>query len=77
MMNFILARHEYPLIVVPTKTKRPYLEALGKAGALVRKIPADGTHASLKQITVFVDYLERLLVMEMQMDTAIAQRNSG
>ncbi len=75
MMNFILARHEYPLIVVPTKTKHLYLEALGKADALVGKIPADGAHASLKQITAFVDYLERLLVMEM--DTAIAQGNSG
>lgn len=77
MMNFILARHEYPLIVVPTKTKRLYLEALRKVDDLVGKIPADGAQASLKQVTAFVDYLERLLVVEMQMDTAIARGNSG
>lgn len=77
MMNYILARHEYPLIVVPTKTKHLYLDALGKADALVGMIPADGANASLKQITAFVDYLERLMTMEMQMDTAIAQGNSG
>lgn len=77
MMNFILAKHDYPLIVVPTKTKGLYLEALSKADALVGKVPADGANASLKQITAFVDYLERLMVMEMQMDTVIAQGNNG
>lgn len=76
MMNFILARHDYPLIVVPTKTKRLYLDALGKADALVGKIPADGANASLKQITAFVGYLEHLMIMEMQMDTAIVQGNN-
>lgn len=76
MMNFILARHDYPLIVVPTKTKRLYLDALGKADALVGKIPADGANASLKQITAFVGYLEHLMIMKMQMDTAIVQGNN-
>lgn len=77
IMNFILARQEYPLIVVPTKTKQLYLEALRKADTLVGTIPAEGAHASLKQITAFLDYLKRLLIIEMQRDIAITQGNNG
>lgn len=77
MMNFILARHKWPLIVVPTKTKRKYLEALGYADKKVGKVPSDGAKATLSKISSFVNYLEGLLVMEMQIDTAIAQSSES
>ncbi len=77
MMNFILARHNYPLIVVPTKTKRQYLEALSSVDKLVGKVPADGANASLKQAKAFVDYLEKLMTVEMQTDMDIAEGSGG
>ncbi len=77
MMNFILARHEYPLIVVPTKTKRQYLEALSAVDDIVGKTPADGAKATLKQVQPFVAYLETLLTVEMQTDMVVAQGSGG
>ncbi len=77
MMNFILARHEYPLIVVPTKTKRQYLKALSAVDDIVGKTPADGAKATLKQAQPFVAYLETLLTVEMQTDMVVAQGSGG
>ncbi|NPD93269.1 MULTISPECIES: Fic family protein [Bacteroidales] len=77
MMNFILARHDYPLIVVPTKTKRQYLEALSAVDKLVGTMPSDGANASLKQVKAFVDYLERLMTVEMQTDMVVAEGTGG
>lgn len=73
MMNYILARHSFPLIVVPSKTKTEYLEALGASDRNVGTLPVDGARASLSAIKPFADYLERLLKVEMQTDMAIAQ----
>ncbi len=77
MMNYILARHEYPLIVVPTKCKREYLEALATVDNTVGKQPALGAKAELAQVQPFTDYLEKLMVVEMQTDMAIAQGTGG
>lgn len=73
MMNFILARHDYPLIVIPTKTKQEYLSALSLSDALVGELPSSGARARLGQIQPFVSYLEKLMVVEMQTDMAISQ----
>lgn len=77
MMNYILARHGYPLIVIPTKTKQEYLSALSSADASVGASPADGARAILKQIQPFVSYLEKLMTAEMQTDMVIAQGSGG
>lgn len=73
MVNYILARHNYPLIVVPTKTKQEYLLALSSVDTAVGKEPTSGARASLNQIQPFVSYLEKLMTLEMQTDIAIAQ----
>ncbi len=77
MLNFILARHNYPLIVVPSKTKQQYLEALATADSSVGIIPSDGANASLVQIKPFFDYMEKLMTVEMQSDIAVAEGNGG
>lgn len=77
MMNFILARQNYPLIVVPTKTKSLYLEALATVDSLVGTVPSDGANATLKQIKPFIDYLERLMTIEMQTDMVVAEGVGG
>ena len=77
MMNFILSRHGYPLIVVPTKTKREYLAALSSVDAVVGELPTSGARATLEQIQPFTSYMEKLMTVEMQSDVVIAQGTGG
>lgn len=46
MVNYILSRHNYPMIVIKTKDKANYLRALSAADAAVGSIPAEGAKAS-------------------------------
>ena len=61
MVNFILRRHKWPMMVIRSKNMKAYLNALALADSSVGQIPADGAHASLKSITPFVDYMEKAL----------------
>ncbi len=49
------------MMVIRSKNKKAYLNALALADASVGPIPADGAHASLQSVTPFVDYLEKAL----------------
>lgn len=71
MVNFILARYGFPMIVVPSKTKEDYLTALNRCEVAVGPVPSDGAHASIEQVLPFVEYFENLLIKEMQNDMAI------
>lgn len=64
MVNFILHRHNWPMMVIRSKNKKAYLNALGLADAAVGPIPADGAHASLKSIAPFVEYMESALTAD-------------
>ena len=61
MVNFILSRHKWPMMVIRSKNKKAYLSALALADASVGPIPADGAHASFKSIASFVNYMEKAL----------------
>lgn len=73
MVNFILARHGYPMVVVPSKTKEVYLNTLNKCDIVVGPVPADGAHATLEQVRPFVEYFEHLAESEMLNDIAIVR----
>lgn len=45
MVNFILTRHNYPMVVVRSRKKIEYLEALHKTDLEVGPVPSDGAHA--------------------------------
>ncbi|MDE6038941.1 MAG: Fic family protein, partial [Paramuribaculum sp.] len=64
MVNFILSRHKWPMMVIRSKNKKSYLSALALADASVGPIPADGSHASLQSIAPFVDYMEKALASD-------------
>ena len=68
MVNYILARHGYPMIVVRSRLKHLYLEALYKADLIVGPTPADGAHASLKDIRPFYKYMANLVAQEVMND---------
>lgn len=59
MVNFILRRHKWPMIVIRSKNKKAYLNALALTDAATGSIPANGAHASLKSIAPFEEYMNR------------------
>ena len=61
LVNYILARHGYPMIVVHDSDRNGYLGALGQCDAETGLVPAVGAYAKLEQITPLVNYLEQCL----------------
>ena len=45
LMNYIFLKHDYPMIVIRSKGKKLYLDALGKVDKMVGPIPSDGAQA--------------------------------
>ena len=64
LVNYILARHNYPMVVVRSRKKQEYLEALHRADLQVGKSPSDGAHAMLEQIRPFYNYCVQLMTEE-------------
>lgn len=69
MMNFILLRHNYPMIVVKSADKENYLRALSQCDGFTGTAPSAGAHAEIKDIQPFVAYIENC--MERALNTCI------
>lgn len=76
MVNYILYRHGYPMIVVKSKDKNNYLTALNKCDVAVGPVPSDGAHAELSQITPFVEYMSKCLVRSLEISIRGAKGES-
>ncbi len=61
IVNYILYRHGYPMIVVRTKDKKNYLTALSQSDINIGKSPSEGANATLNQIKPFIEYLTNVL----------------
>ena len=68
LVNYILARHGYPMVVVRSRKKKEYLEALHQADLKVGSAPSDGSHASLESIRPFRNYFTKLVESEIKAD---------
>ena len=68
MVNFILSRHDYPMIVVRSSKKSEYLEALHQTDIEVGPVPSDGAHADIKDIKRFLNYFNELVATEVYND---------
>ena len=68
MVNFILTRHDYPMIVVRSRKKNEYLETLHQADIEVGPVPSDGAHADIKDIRPFLKYFNELVATEIYND---------
>lgn len=64
MVNYILRRFKYPMLVIRSNKKKAYLNALALTDVAIGPIPSDGAHATLSQIKPFADYLENALVAD-------------
>ncbi len=69
LANYILYRHDYPMIVVKSADKSNYLNALSLCDAAVGTVPSVGAHAEIEQIRPFVAYVEQC--MERALTTCI------
>lgn len=74
MVNYILSRHGWPMIVVRSRKKQEYLEALHQADIVVGALPYAGSHATLKQIDRFLTYFKNLVMHEIQTDIDFVSR---
>lgn len=68
MVNYILSRHGWPMIVVRNRKKQEYIEALHQSDIIVGLIPSDGAHASLDAAYNFVKYFKNLVQQEIESD---------
>ena len=78
MVNFILTRHNYPMIVVRSRKKSEYLEALHQADLEVGPIPSNGAHADIKDIRPFLKYFNDLVATEVYNDVLfVSEKNEN
>lgn len=78
MVNYILARHDYPMIVIRSRNKQEYLEALHQADIEVGPVPSDGAHANIDDIRPFMKYFNDLLATEVYNDVLfLSEKNEN
>ena len=61
LVNYILTRYHYPMIVVKSKDKDRYLTALNRCDVNVGPVPSAGAHAKPEQLVPFVENSTKLL----------------
>ena len=76
LVNFILLRADYPMIIVRSSDKDKYLSALNKSDIAVGITPSDGAHAELAQIQPFVDYMKACLERALEIRIRAAKGES-
>ena len=68
LVNYILSRHNYPMIVIRNRKKQEYLDALSAADKTVGPNPSDGAKASLNEIGKFLHFLTKTVTEEIAND---------
>lgn len=76
MVNFILARHGLPMIVVRSRNKPEYLDALHETDILVGALPFEGANATLDMITPFREYFTKMIEEEISGDISFVTEHS-
>lgn len=78
MVNYILTRHGYPMIVVRSRRKNKYLEALHQTDLEVGPVPADGANAGIRDIRPFLKYFNDLVATEVYNDVLfLSEKNDN
>lgn len=66
LVNYILARHGWPMIVVRSRIKQDYLEALHQSDVETGPNPSDGAHAAMRQIGKFLRFFKSIVSDELK-----------
>lgn len=78
MVNFILSRHDYPMVVIRSRKKSEYLEALHQTDLEVGLVPSDGAHAEINEIRPFLKYFNQLVATEVYNDVLfVSEKNDN
>ena len=78
MVNFILTRNDYPMVVVRSRKKSEYLEALHQTDLEVGPVPSDGAHAEINEIRPFLKYFNQLVATEVYNDVLfVSEKNDN
>ena len=78
MVNYILSRHGYPMVVVRSRKKNEYLEALRQTDLEVGPVPYDGAHAGIREIRPFLKFFNELVATEVYHDVLfVSERNEN
>jgi Fic family protein len=67
LVNYILLRHGYPMIVILTADRKNYLETLGKCDETTGREPYKGANAATGQIEPFVEYITYYVERKLQL----------
>ena len=65
LVNYILLRHDYPMVVIPTADRKNYLNMLSLCDENTGKEPYNGANAMLEQIKPFYDYIYAFVVKKL------------
>ncbi|MDE5762780.1 MAG: Fic family protein [Bacteroidales bacterium] len=76
LVNYILARHDWPMIVVRARNKHDYLEALHQTDIRIGSTPSIGAHATMKQASPFIKFFTKLVETELKYYIAFALESS-
>lgn len=73
LVNYILIRHGYPIIIVRNDDKENYLTILNSCDIAVGLTPSDGANAQLEDIQPFVNYLKKLTIWTLKLGIRAAK----
>ncbi|GAB6011404.1 Fic family protein [Viscerimonas tarda] len=73
LVNYILYRHGYPMIVIPTADRKNYLNILGQCDKNVGMEPYWGANATIEQAKPLVDYIAAFVEKKMTMAIQLAK----
>ncbi len=74
----MMARHDYPMIVVRSRNKSEYLEALHRTDLEVGPVTSDGAHAKISDIRPFMKYFNLLVATEIYNDVLfVSEKNEN
>lgn len=76
LVNYILMRHGYPMVIVQSKDKENYLNVLHKCDIEVGLNPSDGANAQLEQVEPFLEYMEGIARHALEMSIKAAKGES-
>ncbi len=76
LINYVMLRYGYPMIIIKSAQKSDYLSALRKADINVGFTPSDGATATLEQIAPFVEYMEQQLAWSLDVAIRAAKGES-
>lgn len=76
IVNFILYRFGYPMVIIHSEDKSNYLSALRQSDVEVGFSPSDGANASLAQIQPFLKYMVTQLERSLELSIKAAKGES-